>query len=1435
MRKKTHSRWLATLLAVAMCLSMLPAGVLAAEETAVWEQIELSEIKSDDTIAITMTKGSDVWLLPNIGEGPKKQPLAISASVFDSLLSTDNIDKYAWNIIETDGGYHIKSINGYLCYTTKDNTGVRVGTTQSVWTLDNGYLSVLDTQSAQRWIGIYNGTDWRGYTNTTGNTAGQSVSFWKLAEGETPPIPVKVATPSCAPASGSTVEPDSTVALFCATEGVNYRKGGSKDTLVNFEGSTFTLPEEDGEYTIFVQAMKAGLEDSDIAEFKFTVKAKLPAQEVTIAEARGGTKGTEYTVTGVVTLKDGLNLYIQDETAGICTRVSNASAFEVGDTIKATGSWDEYNSLTQLSPATAEKIGDGILPEPLALTINDIAESYEAQRIIISGAKVTNINGTTVTLSQGEGDAAATTTIYKCPAKETLTVGDTVTVTAVVSQFKTNYQLLVATSEDIDITDDTDPVDPPDLNLAVLPETGDYVIWVGSTYNQALSSNMNSNGYVLGQAVTANENGTLSGPTATEVWTVTRMDTTDSKTSGIYTIQQNDKFLGINEKGYLTVATAPVNQEWTIEVNETYTYMKSNGNNKYLEWYAQYSDWSLYGTSQPTSDLYQLTFTPKAKVDIPETSIYETDPDVEEAIAAWGGGNQLEDSVRAVNGDLFQVGDMLDDNAVYTAVVNGEAVVPFTTGTSTATGSTSWYMGGKGVGSGIEDYLQFAMPTTGWGDMTLSFRLRVSGSGVGSWQLQYSTDGADFSNFTSGSYSYGYTIWGKNEEGNSAIVESGTRTGTITDGIAKTSMNSGAYIEFTFDVPAGAEDVDTLYIRLAPGTTRADGKEGTPGTGSTVRIDSVVLSGHPILSDAITGYVAVDPDGREEDQPAGTALTMTSATEGAAIYYRFNFNGEGGYRVYDKADKPVLPEPLPANLEVYAAAPGKAQSVKRVFTYAAGTVEAVRMTPNGGGIIFGDEEAKTVTLTCGTADATIYYAVDSDEFREYDPEQPIVLTKGFVTATVKAYATRDGFTDSAVVTRTFTERATDRYQLFFGQLHSHTSYSDGAGTAAEAFQHAYDNREAYNIDFLAVTDHSNSFDNADTCDITDGSKSTEWVEGKGLAREATTDDFVGLFGYEMTWSNGLGHMNTFNTSGFQSRTQADYSTYNTALQNYYAALKRVGGSISQFNHPGNTFGDFSDFAHYDEEIDQLITMIEVGNGEGAIGSSGYFPSYEYYTRALDKGWHVAPTNNPDNHKGGWGTANTGRDVVLVDELTEEAIYDAMRNYRMYATEDLNLSIYYTFDGQIMGTILDRESYPAGTKAAIRVELSDADTVAGLGDAGEATVQVIVNGGKVLEEKKAACATTVEFSVPADYSYYYIKVTQADGDIAVTAPVWVGKVEAVGITALSAASDLTVTGQEQRFTLELYNNEKKPLEVTSIVFTDDKGNVLHTATDVTSVP
>ncbi|MCD7881627.1 MAG: CehA/McbA family metallohydrolase, partial [Clostridiales bacterium] len=515
------------------------------------------------------------------------------------------------------------------------------------------------------------------------------------------------------------------------------------------------------------------------------------------------------------------------------------------------------------------------------------------------------------------------------------------------------------------------------------------------------------------------------------------------------------------------------------------------------------------------------------------------------------------------------------------------------------------------------------------------------------------------------------------------------------------------------------------------------------------------------------------------------------------------------------------------------------------MTYAAGTVSSVKFSPNGGGVYIEDESVE-VTLTTATEGATIYYAIsyttdddgsyvfETDDngivYTEYvlteDGSSPISLAKGFGGASIMAYAVKDGYTTSAVTTRTFTERSQETYNIYFGQLHSHTNYSDGAGSITDAYEHATEVHETTDtLDFLAVTDHSNSFDSAssDSVTITDGSLSEEWTEGKAYAEQYTTDEFVALFGYEMTWSNGLGHINTYNTDGFQSRTQSAYTTYSTALQNYYDTLKTVTDSISQFNHPGTTFGDFQDFSYFDEEIDDLITLIEVGNGEGTIGSSSYFPSYEYYTRALDKGWHVAPTNNQDNHKGLWGDANTARTVVLADNLTEDDIYDAMRNYRVYATEDNDLSIYYTLDGNIMGSILSESD--VDDTVTLSVKISDPT------DSSIGTVSVIVNGGYVLASQTVSGnEDTVTFTVSSDYSYYYIKVVEADGDIAVTAPVWVGEVEALGISTFESDDALAVQDEALNMTLSLYNNESSDFDIESITFTvtDLDGNV----TDIT---
>ena len=498
----------------------------------------------------------------------------------------------------------------------------------------------------------------------------------------------------------------------------------------------------------------------------------------------------------------------------------------------------------------------------------------------------------------------------------------------------------------------------------------------------------------------------------------------------------------------------------------------------------------------------------------------------------------------------------------------------------------------------------------------------------------------------------------------------------------------------------------------------------------------------------------------------------------------------------------------------------------------------VRATPASGASV---EAGDTIELTAADG-ATIYYTTDGSEPTKESLEYtgPLTLGQGQVPAptsgsplVIKALAVlpaSEGTKEQIGEVCTFTYQAPvtlDGYQLYFGQLHAHTNISDGAGSVTEAFQHA---SQVDNLDFLAVTDHSNSFDNESDSRVDLGADltgiSSEWAQGHAAAEEVTDEDFVGLYGFEMTWSDGFGHINTFNTPGFESRSNSEFgnkSGSTEGYQNYYDKLVEVGSSLSQFNHPGTTFGDFQDFAFYDPQVDQRITLIEVGNGEGAIGSSGYFPSYEYYTRALDKGWHVAPTNNQDNHKGNWGDSNTARSVVLASGLTEEGIYDAIRNYRVYATEDNDLSILYDLNGNAMGSILSKQD-----AVEITAQISDPT------DTADMKVEVIVNGGLVIGTQTVTGGSgTVTFHFDSnEYSYYYLRITQADQNIAVTAPVWTGESVNAGIAATECDTALVVKGEAVTLSSELYNNAGSDMTVERVEFSVD-GETVYTA-DISTI-
>lgn len=323
------------------------------------------------------------------------------------------------------------------------------------------------------------------------------------------------------------------------------------------------------------------------------------------------------------------------------------------------------------------------------------------------------------------------------------------------------------------------------------------------------------------------------------------------------------------------------------------------------------------------------------------------------------------------------------------------------------------------------------------------------------------------------------------------------------------------------------------------------------------------------------------------------------------------------------------------------------------------------------------------------------------------------------------------------------------YRIYFGNLHSHTAFSDGIGVPEQAYDYA---RTEAGLDFLAITEHSNLYDHN-----LDWNQSRKWRDIQRMAQQKTEDGaFLALFGAETTWYNQFGHMNTYNMDFFLNAYETEYND----VQTYYDTVKRYPDSIQQWNHPWSCGERHLDgFEPYDPELDDVLHLIEINTIECRELGGLY-----YYVMALDKGWHIAPAGSQDNHRGQWGTENSLRTGVLLEKLTTEHFFDAVRNHRVYFTSALHLNVWFKVNGAIMGSTI------------LRTDRLEFELNANFGtDTGSRIVKAELIGerGEVLSAIEQDGATlNWQGTLPGTSRYVFVKVYQEDGEFAATAPVWI---------------------------------------------------------------
>ena len=932
---------------------------------------------------------------------------------------------------------------------------------------------------------------------------------------------------------------------------------------------------------------------------------------------------------------------------------------------------------------------------------------------------------------------------------------------------------------------------------------GDTVVVFNPANGKALSTEY-SGFYNKGTDVTLAD-GKLSGYTKADIWTV------GVNADGTYTFSTSEgKKLSMGAS-YGSTPLDDVNTAWNVTAAKTENcfYIQNAARGNYLEWYAEKNNWSSYsrigdealfaqqfylvvddgGSDEPSGDL------PK-----PGDKFVIYNQNAQAVLAAENDSKSIEKAAATVaDGKATPANGAV----VFTVEQNGEYLrfksEAYGYLCSNGTGNNAFYskdFSEEGVTAEDADWLVREC-SGGVGGYEMESRTAKFNNRYSQWLeyysdsfKTYSMDKSKVTDYTIYSFFFYPVADGVNVDGGLVVQP------TITFPETMLPAYVGSDYEFELEIDTIYE-IDNPWIEYS--VKKADGTY-IPGISQLQGNTDVEVPGDFTTGKGSVHITVYDSDIAEAAK-AGSTMTLT-----------FAFKDVKGNEARASYTVDILDEAVISNVKP-----------------AQGAQTGAEKRPEISAEISNAGENASVTMTVNGTEVKTTYA---DGKVTYTPAADMADGKVTVTVTVKR-------ADEKETSKTWSFTIGEAtFQRYFGQLHSHTQYSDGAGSLESALAYIKALPDSANVDFVAFTDHSNYFDKSGAANpegaLYDMSQATEysqetWKAYKDAVAAFNTENagsMVAIAGFEMTWSGGPGHINTFNTPGIVSRnnTTLNNKTKDAGLQAYYKLLSQTEGvdSISQFNHPGTTFGNFIDFGYWDAVVDTRMYMVEVGNGEGQIGAGGYYPSYEQYIMALDKGWHVAPTNNQDNHKGRWGNANDARDVILTDDFSESGIYAALRARRMYATEDKNLELDYTVNGNMMGSIID-----VPEKLNFEISFNDPDRTDSI-----AKVELVVNSGKVAYTWDSAADLTkgsVSVELAPEYTYYFVRVTEADGDLAVTAPVWVGESLKLGISKAECGTSTPVTDEELTITTTFFNSEAKPATIKSITYAIG-GETIGTATD-----
>jgi len=364
--------------------------------------------------------------------------------------------------------------------------------------------------------------------------------------------------------------------------------------------------------------------------------------------------------------------------------------------------------------------------------------------------------------------------------------------------------------------------------------------------------------------------------------------------------------------------------------------------------------------------------------------------------------------------------------------------------------------------------------------------------------------------------------------------------------------------------------------------------------------------------------------------------------------------------------------------------------------------------------------------------------------------------------------------------------------VLWGLIHAHTEMSDGCASLDHCYTYM---RDKCGLEFGAASDHDHLWETSDDM----------WrMTQEAAVKYNQPGRFTTFLGYEWAkWrKNGDGDRNVYYLHDRRPMFRSDDGEYPTP-KDLFRALKSEAALIIP-HHPAE-IRNHCDWKDHDPEKERLVEIYSFwGNSERSVNEGNPFPARAtdrkkpdsgenplgFVQRALELGWRVGFTAGSDDHSGHPGDQRThggkpwdykgGLTAVYAEDNTRESIWEALYNRRCYGTTGARMIVNFELDGHPMGSELLVSEHPElASKRKLKVSVHGTDKLK--------TVEIVRNNKGVYAITRDAPDAAFVWEdtdpladvnlapalySPAPFTFYYLRVTQADGEMAWSSPMWV---------------------------------------------------------------